>query len=359
MRTMILTLALVLLAAPAWAVVYITATDEGGGVVRIDYESVGEPNLPRAFALDIMVSEGNITDCCDYAVGDNNKGFGIFPGSFGVLYVDPDTGLVESWEVGGYTPVADPGTHPTALGGIDTNGITIEMGSLYDTNAPETSGTLCRVIVSTNPCTLSVSLNALSGNVVMEDANEPTGGVDLSGATIQVGDGECFPSDHPDYDTWVAVGKPDCWCPENNPRQCHGDTNGEYEGGTISGYYYVGYDDIGLLVTAWKVLEDCPTMFPDEPLKCVMWPGGPPTPSGPGIASVTNGICADFAHAYEGGTISGYYYVGYDDMGILVSSWKVLEDCPSMFPGDPLKCVMWPGGPPTPSGPGIAPDCPD
>lgn len=33
---------------------------------------------------------------------------------------------------------------------------------------------------------------------------------------------DCFPSNHPDYPTWVAVGKPDCWC---CPTQCHGDVN--------------------------------------------------------------------------------------------------------------------------------------
>lgn len=33
---------------------------------------------------------------------------------------------------------------------------------------------------------------------------------------------ECFPVSHPDYEMWVTVGKPDCWC---CPGQCHGDTN--------------------------------------------------------------------------------------------------------------------------------------
>lgn len=33
---------------------------------------------------------------------------------------------------------------------------------------------------------------------------------------------QCFPSSHPDYAKWVAVGRPDCWC---CPIQCHGDSN--------------------------------------------------------------------------------------------------------------------------------------
>ena len=327
MRTIILTLAVVLLAAPAWAVVYITATDLGEGVVSIDYNSVGESNLPRAFALDIFVDEGNIVDINNYAVGDDNNGFGIFPGSFGVLYVDPDKGTVESWEVGGYTPVAD-GSHPTALGGLDTNGITIEMGSLYDTNAPYSSGQLCTVTVSSNPAYLSVRPNMLSGGVVMEDANGPLGDVDVTGATkveVDLGD-ECFPSDKPGYDLWVANGKPLCWCYKN---QCYGDADGKMTGGAWTGFWHVGTADLTTLVNSWQVLEPTP---PGE-----TWPGGP------GIASIPNGICADFAHDLTGGAWTGFWHVGTSDLTLLVNSWQVLEPTP---PGE-----TWPGGP------GLAGDC--
>ena len=33
---------------------------------------------------------------------------------------------------------------------------------------------------------------------------------------------DCFPSTHPDYATWISVGRPACWC---YVRQCHGDTD--------------------------------------------------------------------------------------------------------------------------------------
>jgi len=34
---------------------------------------------------------------------------------------------------------------------------------------------------------------------------------------------DCFPQEHPDYQEWVIVGKPACWC---YLKQCYGDTNG-------------------------------------------------------------------------------------------------------------------------------------
>jgi len=251
MRTMILALAVILLAAPAWATVYITATDEGGGVVAIDYSVVSEPNLVRAFGLDITVTEGNIVDCCDYAVGDDNYGYGIFPGTFGVLTVNAGTGQVETWDVNTYTP---------ASVGLDTNWVTIEMGSLYDTNSPGDVGLLCRVTCDTT-CKLSVTLNALSGGVVMEDANDPVGIVDVTGATdvdVTVGVPDCFPSGYTTYANWVLYGKPDCWCgkgtgvtsiPEADlGYQCDGDADHATFGFKK---YRVFTPDLNILIANW------------------------------------------------------------------------------------------------------------
>ncbi|MHC4312163.1 MAG: DUF7901 domain-containing protein, partial [Planctomycetota bacterium] len=95
----------------------------------------------------------------------------------------------------------------------------------------------------------------------------------------------CFPATHPDYFEWLAVGKPDCWC---CPRQCHGNATPTCEppgGSAKTGFYYVGPLDLNTLVAAWLVLE----------------PG-----FGPGIASVPNGICADFAHDLGGSAKTGF-----------------------------------------------------
>ncbi|UCG58908.1 MAG: hypothetical protein JSU70_05220, partial [Phycisphaerales bacterium] len=125
---------------------------------------------------------------------------------------------------------------------------------------------------------------------------------------------ECFPDCHPDYPEWVTVGKPPCWC---YPRQCHGDTDGSRGGSAKAGYYYVGPTDLNVLVPVWLLREP---------------------PFGPGIASVPNGICADFAHDQGGSSKSGYYRVGPSDLNILIANWLKKEP---------------------PLGPGIQPDCLD
>jgi hypothetical protein len=122
----------------------------------------------------------------------------------------------------------------------------------------------------------------------------------------------CFPSCHPDYFEWLTVGKPDCWC---YLRQCHGDADGKKEGSAKAGYYYVGPGDLNILVPAYLVREP---------------------PIGPGIASIPNGICADFAHNQEGSAKAGYYRVGPSDLNILVANYLVRE--PAIGPGVPADC---------------------
>jgi hypothetical protein len=56
--------------------------DLGEGVIQISYDASGEAQLVRAFALNITATDGNIIDINDFAIGDNNGGYGIFPGAF-------------------------------------------------------------------------------------------------------------------------------------------------------------------------------------------------------------------------------------------------------------------------------------
>jgi hypothetical protein len=176
MRTLILTLTVMLLAAPVWATVTITTSidPENDKKVLIGYTS--DEGRVRAFALDIVATGGDITDIGDFAVGDDNGGYGIFPGSFDDnIVVDAETGEVVTWAVEAYTPVA-PGDDPGALGDIIGPEITIELGSLYPEggNAPSaTEGTLCSITVDENVTEVCITANAIRGNVVMEDANEP------------------------------------------------------------------------------------------------------------------------------------------------------------------------------------------
>jgi hypothetical protein len=308
MRTLILAVTVLLLAAPVWATVTITATVDGTNPqkVWIGYTST-EGERIRAFALDITVTDGNIIDVNenDYAVGDDNGGYGIFPGSFAAapIAVNPTTGMVDNWAVAGYSPVA-PAGDPDALPGIGTSGVTIEMGSLYDTAAPsQTAGTLCSVTVDENVTELCVTANAIRGNVVLESAAEVQDLVlpDTPGVTcLKIGT-ECFPSSFSTYNDWVTYGKPLCWCnTANDPAatgdyQCDGDGDGKTEGALK---YRVFSKDLGVLVASWK--QKIATADP----------------------------CADFDHKSEGAL---KYRVFSKDLAIMVANWKKKD---SALPGD-------------------------
>jgi hypothetical protein len=298
MKKTIVALSVVMLTAPAWAGVAITVTDLGDGKAGIDYSGT---ELARAFALDITVDAGTIDAISDFAVGDDNNGYGIFPASFSRnIVVDPLTGDVSDWAVTGYTPVADAGD-PGALGGLGTSGITIEMGSLYDTRAPALSGRLC-VITCSEPCKVTVTTNATRGNVVLEDASEAT--VDLIGATeIPIAGVAGYTGPHPDQ--WNAVGQPECWMSIINPRQCHGDADGTSQG---KNKFWVSTNDLDILIASWN------KTFAELDGQMI---GGIPL------------ICGDFDHLPQG---KQQFRVSTNDLDILIANWQAADapapDCP-------------------------------
>jgi hypothetical protein len=298
--------ALLLSATPALAAVRIII-EPSGTTATIKYATDGEK--VRAFALDITVEKGVIQGISDFVRGESTKekpGYGIFPANFArYISVDPGTGEVAKWDIDDYTPVADP-CDPGALGGLGTNGITIEMGALYyptddsSPNAPLNQGTLFKLTLS-EAAKLTVKLNQARGGVVLTNPDQlPV--VKLPEASIAVAGGTAaLASSHPDYEEWVAVGKPACW---TYPRQCHGDADGLKESNAKGGSSYVGMNDLKILTDAW------------------MKPG---TLGG-------NGICADFAHDRGGDAANGFYRVGPTDLNILVYHWmkpdaEVPADC--------------------------------
>jgi hypothetical protein len=322
MKKLCLVLAMLLLATPALAAVRVII-EPAGDTAAIKYATDGEK--VRAFALDITADKGVITGISGFIRGESTAakpGYGIFPANFSrYITVDPDSGEVANWDVNDYTPVADP-CDPGALGGLGTSGITVEMGALYyptddaSPNAPPNSGTLFKLALS-EKANLTVALNEVRGGVVLTDP-EVAATVDLTQAT-NVGvvsgggdNGDVFPASHPDYAEWVAVGKPACWA---YPRQCHGDADGLKSGSTKTGFYYVGPSDLNTLMAGWQVLEP---------------------PAGPGIASIQNGICADFARDQGGSAKTGFYRVGPTDLNRLVENWLVKE--PPDGPGVPGDC---------------------
>jgi hypothetical protein len=196
--------------------------------------------------------------------------------------------------------VADAGD-PGALGGLGTNGITIEMGSLYDTKAPALSGRLC-VITTSEPCKVTVTTNATRGNVVLEDASEAV--VDLVGATeIQIAGVGGYTG--PQAEQWNSVGQPDCWLSSLNPRQCHGDADGASQG---KNKFWVSTVDLDVLIASWN------KTFAELDGQTV---GGIPL------------ICGDFDHVSQG---KQGFRVSTNDLDILIANWQAADapapDCP-------------------------------
>jgi len=301
MKQITLALAVVMLAAPAWANVAITVNPLGDGKAAIEYAGT---ERVRAFALDITVDVGTIDAISDFVRGDDTSGYGIFPANFSrYVTVDPLTGEVSDWNAAAYTPVADAGD-PGALGGLGTEGITIEMGSLYDTKAPPLQGRLC-VITCSGPCKVTVTTNATRGNVVLENASEAA--VDLTGATDVAVEGVGGSSDYtgPQPEQWEEVGRPECWIARINPRQCHGDADGTSQG-TQS--FWVSTKDLDILIAAWN------KTFPEISDKAV---DGVPL------------ICSDFDHLSQG---KSKFRVSTNDLDILIANWQLADkpapDCP-------------------------------
>lgn len=131
--------------------------------------------------------------------------------------------------------------------------------------------------------------------------------------TITIGTSPCYPYTDQDYNEWISVGCPSCWC---CTRQCYGDAACDLTGNIFIGYTYVGLTDFVIFARAWDVKEP---------------------PHGPGIDTIQDGICADFAHDLTGNPITGYTRVGLTDLTIFAAKWDVKE--PPDGPGIPGDCA--------------------
>ena len=166
MKKIIFVLAVLVLAVPVFARVDITCAQVGDEPnVIVSYNNTeGQP--VRAFALNITVDGGaTIT-----AVECLNSDYYIYPGS-----IDIDDGEVE--EDGWGSCVCDPEDYDDTLPGLDSNGVTIEMASLYaatdpeHTTAPAASGQLLKLTLDgDSTACITIEGNVLRGKVVLEDA---------------------------------------------------------------------------------------------------------------------------------------------------------------------------------------------
>jgi hypothetical protein len=315
MKKILLTLVVLVFAAPALAAVDITVSHvQDTNVVTIGFDATGETNFVRAFGLDVTLSnDANVVSATGLSAD-----YWVYPGTIQIA-ADGTISFIGSI-------AAEYGDLPgdTLVGPPDGNGVTLEAASLYapvghpSPNEPNKAHDLVELIIDKD-CLLCISANvsrAGATGVVMENPDEV---VTVNypvciEVNVPEGEVECYKNPlNADYAEWDAVGKPNCWC---YTRQCHGDADNAMGGGPKTGYYAVGPGDLNILIAGWLVLE----------------PG-----FGPGIGSIPNGICADFAHDQGGGPKTGYYRVGPSDLNILIASWLVLE--PGFGPGIPANCV--------------------
>jgi hypothetical protein len=176
MKKLILVLTLVLIASPAFAAVSLTLAKQGTtNVYDLGYTGADTANLPRAFALDVVVTGGaTITAVTPTMTGESTattRGYGIFPGTIAI----DSNGVVTSYG----SPVA-PDTDPGASGtGIGTAEVILELGSLYvgDANKPSITG-------SGTLCTLTIDCSGASqGKITVSEEDTYRGGVVLTNGT--------------------------------------------------------------------------------------------------------------------------------------------------------------------------------
>jgi hypothetical protein len=221
MKKLLFVLMVLAIATPAMAA-EIRATDEGSGVVRIDYiRAAGDAQRVRAFGIDLSITSGNAvySSISNFKTDGEStaasKGYGIYPGT---IVID-STGAMTS-----------PGSPkaPDGSTGENPSGITLELGSLFvgEANAPVgASGTvtLCKVTYTgTTTSHLTLTLNSARGGVVNEDGTV-TSPLTLTGTDIVFAAPEAVKNTAPFYNDWKSWGSPPCWAFQ---RQCRGDING-------------------------------------------------------------------------------------------------------------------------------------
>jgi hypothetical protein len=183
------------------------------------------------------------------------------------------------------------------LPGLDSNGITIAMCSLYadddpDHNVPPaTSGGLVRITVSGEAC-ITITENGKLGGVLDEDnvdidptlPNDPCVCVDLPEPT-------CLQEAASEFAEWQAWGEPNCWCYQY---QCRGDVDG-----LKIGFWRVNAADLTAFRAAFFLMD------------------GP-------LAALPDGICSDLDHLKV-----GFWRVNAADLAEFRTYFFVMDPIPS------------------------------
>ena len=210
MKKLICALVVLVMASPVWADVNITASvvvdacEPNKATVTVTFDASGESNNVRAYAVDITL-EGDAA-ITDVTCADN--GYYVYPGSIAIS----SSGEVDDWG----SCLCDSSYAGTQQG-LDSNGVTVEMGSLYEDGQPAPADVNTMVVLDIVGCgdvNVVVALNAIRGGVVMENPDEPVN-VNLTGDSCTLVCGWWYPP---------------CW---DDPQQCHGDADGDGDVDTV------------------------------------------------------------------------------------------------------------------------------
>jgi len=318
MKKLILILAILVVASPAFAALDVNIVKIANGQVQIRYTGADPCNLPRGFALAFEVNS-TTADVCGisaYKVGESNstsRGYGIYPAR--ITFPDPpgDQNKPSNWG----NPLADQADPGAGDQTLPSKNFVLEFASLYapvhdTTNCPNyPNGTLCTLSYEPNGATsFTIKMTGEGQYRITGGATATTGVVFEDGTTADVnksltitGVVECFPGgpSGSKYLEWVAVGKPNCWCASIQPRQCWGDADGKSEGKTNPPWVFT--NDLNVMFAAWN--------------KTYAQIAGQ-TYTGNGV--VTPLICADFTHTGEGKTNPVRVFTS--DLNILFANWN-------------------------------------
>ena len=291
MKQTFLVLVVLLIASPALARVDFDCTNDGNEVT-VTWAVVGDTNLVRAFALDII---------CDVNIDKNSftafdPNYWVHPGS---IDINTTTGKVDA----NGNPVC---TGPPDGTELEPNSVTLEMGSLYVAGPPLSSGTVCkfRLQIDGGSAVVRLEENAIRAGVVMEDANND----DANLPEDYIISLDCFPAGA-EYATqkgfWESFGKPDCWCGTDTLAvtdgfQCHGDADGAKSSPPF--FYRIYTGDLGKITGNWLKKDS-------------HWNSSDPLGAIPGNLNP----CADIDHKKSSPPFFYRVYTG--DLGRVTMSW--------------------------------------
>ncbi len=307
MRKVLPILLAIALVMPALADVAVTVSDAGDGVAQLNLAISGDA-VVRGLALKVTITGAELAAIAD--VTDVMPAFNAY-----IDYYYSNTGFLGT--LGDETDLPGAGAH--ALADPDAAGVlavlpattfSISLGALDNSGSQggvTAGGVLAKINLSniSGSAQVCVEADALRGGIVGD--NLGTVDADDCGTIAAPQPTECVSSTAPFYADWVAFGKPACWCYAAN---CKGDADGKTEGTAFGGYKRVYTKDLAILLAAYNVLEP---------------------PKGPGIATIPNGICADFDRKAEGTAFGGYKRVYTKDLAILLANYNILE--PPKGPG--------------------------